>query len=153
MSMGSDTTWVGKKPLRRVGGMSDALSIAADLGYSVAPPPSQVSKATDSLASRTFKQSRTEGVCEYTRSRVDGILLVSYFDLVFFVGSGRYPEFINQFWWKGGRFDKDLERIDCCTKKNCGSASGTTRKKGIAFWISALIINHSSRDLLKFFWK
>ncbi|KAK6154832.1 hypothetical protein DH2020_009080 [Rehmannia glutinosa] len=41
MSMGSDTTWVGKKPLRRVGGMSDALSIAADLGYSVPPPPSQ----------------------------------------------------------------------------------------------------------------
>lgn len=44
MSMGSDTgsTWVGKKPLRRIGGMSDALSIAADLGFSVAPPPSQV---------------------------------------------------------------------------------------------------------------
>ncbi|KAH9744956.1 AUGMIN subunit 2 [Citrus sinensis] len=43
MSMGSDTgsTWVGKKPLRRIGGMSDALSIAADLGFSVAPPPSQ----------------------------------------------------------------------------------------------------------------
>lgn len=41
MSMGGDTTWVGKKPLRRVGGMSDALSIAADLGFSVAPPPSQ----------------------------------------------------------------------------------------------------------------
>ncbi|KAK4421044.1 AUGMIN subunit [Sesamum alatum] len=41
MSMGSDTTWVGKKPLRRVGGMSDALSIAADLGFSVPPPPSQ----------------------------------------------------------------------------------------------------------------
>ncbi|KAG8365662.1 hypothetical protein BUALT_Bualt18G0129700 [Buddleja alternifolia] len=41
MSMGNDTTWVGKKPLRRVGGMSDALSIAADLGFSVAPPPSQ----------------------------------------------------------------------------------------------------------------
>ncbi|KAH9793430.1 AUGMIN subunit 2 [Citrus sinensis] len=41
--MGSDTgsTWVGKKPLRRIGGMSDALSIAADLGFSVAPPPSQ----------------------------------------------------------------------------------------------------------------
>lgn len=43
MSMGTDTTWVGKKPLRRIGGMSDALSIAADLGFSVAPPPSQVS--------------------------------------------------------------------------------------------------------------
>ncbi|KAG6385244.1 hypothetical protein SASPL_154074 [Salvia splendens] len=42
MSMGGDTTWVGKKPLRRVGGMSDALSIAADLGFTVAPPPSQV---------------------------------------------------------------------------------------------------------------
>ncbi|XP_042058758.1 AUGMIN subunit 2-like [Salvia splendens] len=41
MSMGGDTIWVGKKPLRRVGGMSDALSIAADLGFSFAPPPSQ----------------------------------------------------------------------------------------------------------------
>ncbi|XVF31802.1 hypothetical protein REPUB_Repub17cG0024300 [Reevesia pubescens] len=41
MSMGSDTTWVGKKPLRRIGGMSDALSIAADLGFSVPAPPSQ----------------------------------------------------------------------------------------------------------------
>ncbi|GLT94065.1 hypothetical protein SLE2022_118260 [Rubroshorea leprosula] len=41
MSMGSDTTWVGKKPLRRIGGMSDALSIAADLGFSVPPPSSQ----------------------------------------------------------------------------------------------------------------
>ena len=42
MSMGSDTSWVGKKPLRRLGGMSDALSIAADIGFSVNPPPSQV---------------------------------------------------------------------------------------------------------------
>eukprot|EP00258_Populus_trichocarpa_P034389 XP_024450408.1 AUGMIN subunit 2 [Populus trichocarpa] len=41
MSMGCDTTWVGKKPIRRIGGMADALSIAADLGFSVAPPPSQ----------------------------------------------------------------------------------------------------------------
>lgn len=39
--MGSDTSWVGRKPIRRIGGMSDALSIAADLGFSVAPPPSQ----------------------------------------------------------------------------------------------------------------
>ncbi|KAE8730515.1 small ubiquitin-related modifier 2-like [Hibiscus syriacus] len=39
--MSTDTTWVGKKPLRRIGGMSDALSIAADLGFSVSPPPSQ----------------------------------------------------------------------------------------------------------------
>ncbi|KAK1414386.1 hypothetical protein QVD17_30130 [Tagetes erecta] len=38
---GNDSGWVGKKPLRRLGGMSDALSIAADLGFSVAPPPSQ----------------------------------------------------------------------------------------------------------------
>ncbi|KAL4588960.1 hypothetical protein LXL04_001861 [Taraxacum kok-saghyz] len=38
---GSDGGWVGRKPLRRLGGMSDALSIAADLGFSVAPPPSQ----------------------------------------------------------------------------------------------------------------
>ncbi|GMH12031.1 hypothetical protein Nepgr_013872 [Nepenthes gracilis] len=41
MSTGSDTSWVGKKPLRRVGGMSDALSIASDLGFQVSPPPSQ----------------------------------------------------------------------------------------------------------------
>ncbi|PRQ55873.1 putative HAUS augmin-like complex subunit 2 [Rosa chinensis] len=34
--MGTDSTWVGKKPLRRIGGMSDALSIASDLGFSVA---------------------------------------------------------------------------------------------------------------------
>ncbi|VFQ90960.1 unnamed protein product [Cuscuta campestris] len=39
--MGSDSTWVGRKPVRRLGGMSDALSIAADLGFSVSPPPSQ----------------------------------------------------------------------------------------------------------------
>ncbi|KAI3803571.1 hypothetical protein L1987_31727 [Smallanthus sonchifolius] len=38
---GSDSSWVGRKPLRRLGGMSDALSIAADLGFSVTPPPSQ----------------------------------------------------------------------------------------------------------------
>ncbi|GFY99089.1 major facilitator superfamily protein [Actinidia rufa] len=31
----------GKKPIRRLGGMSDALSIAADLGFSVPPPPLQ----------------------------------------------------------------------------------------------------------------
>ncbi|PIA31933.1 hypothetical protein AQUCO_04700059v1 [Aquilegia coerulea] len=40
MSMGSDT-WVGKKPFRRLCGMSDALSIAADLGFAVPPPPTQ----------------------------------------------------------------------------------------------------------------
>ncbi|KAI7726830.1 hypothetical protein M8C21_006629 [Ambrosia artemisiifolia] len=38
---GSDSGWVGKKPLRRLGGMSDALSIASDLGFSLTPPPSQ----------------------------------------------------------------------------------------------------------------
>eukprot|EP00250_Pteridium_aquilinum_P030199 c40831_g1_i1 orf=461-1396(-) len=31
----ADTAWVGKKPLRRLGGMADALAIAADLGFSV----------------------------------------------------------------------------------------------------------------------
>ncbi|GMP72808.1 hypothetical protein CsSME_00030714 [Camellia sinensis var. sinensis] len=41
MSMGSDTTWVSKKPLRRLGGMSDALSIASDLGFSLSPPPQE----------------------------------------------------------------------------------------------------------------
>ncbi|KAB5527660.1 hypothetical protein DKX38_021507 [Salix brachista] len=41
MSMANDTTWVGKRPIRRIGGMYDALSIAADLGFSVASPPSE----------------------------------------------------------------------------------------------------------------
>ncbi|KAI4319872.1 hypothetical protein MLD38_033419 [Melastoma candidum] len=41
MAMASDSTWVGKKPIRRIGGMSDTLSIAADLGFTVSPPPSQ----------------------------------------------------------------------------------------------------------------
>ncbi|KAJ7949637.1 AUGMIN subunit 2 [Quillaja saponaria] len=41
MSMGTDSTWVGKKPFRRIGGMSDALSLAADLGFSVSTPSSQ----------------------------------------------------------------------------------------------------------------
>ncbi|XP_074275884.1 AUGMIN subunit 2-like [Silene latifolia] len=42
MSTGSDTSWVGKKPLRRVGGMSDALSIASDLGFRVASPQEEL---------------------------------------------------------------------------------------------------------------
>lgn len=53
MSMGSDTSWVGKKPLRRLGGMADALSIASDLGFSIPPPPSQV------LASRSYNTNST----------------------------------------------------------------------------------------------
>ncbi|KAL5995572.1 AUGMIN subunit 2 [Asimina triloba] len=40
ISSSSDTSWVGKKPLRRLGGMADALAIASDLGFSVPPPPS-----------------------------------------------------------------------------------------------------------------
>ncbi|XP_059661125.1 AUGMIN subunit 2-like isoform X1 [Cornus florida] len=41
MATANDTSWVGKRSVRRLGGMSDALSIAADLGFSVPPPPSQ----------------------------------------------------------------------------------------------------------------
>ncbi|KAI4298192.1 hypothetical protein L6164_031780 [Bauhinia variegata] len=50
MSVGSDPSWVGRKPLRRIGGMSDALSIAADLGFSVSPSPSQEEVQTLSSA-------------------------------------------------------------------------------------------------------
>jgi len=42
MSMASESSWVGRKPVKRIGGMSDALSIAADLGFSMSRPPSQV---------------------------------------------------------------------------------------------------------------
>ncbi|XP_019165933.1 PREDICTED: AUGMIN subunit 2-like [Ipomoea nil] len=41
MMMGSEPALVGRKPARRLGGMSDALSIAADIGFSVSPSPSQ----------------------------------------------------------------------------------------------------------------
>ncbi|PIA43580.1 hypothetical protein AQUCO_01900167v1 [Aquilegia coerulea] len=52
MSIGNaDTTWVGKKPSRRLGGMSDALSIAADLGFALPPPPTQVLKLIEDLQS------------------------------------------------------------------------------------------------------
>nr|DAD46910.1 TPA_asm: hypothetical protein HUJ06_016847 [Nelumbo nucifera] len=53
--MGSDTTWIGKKPLRRLGGMFDALSLAADLGFSVSPPPSQ--EDMQSLSTNTGDKS------------------------------------------------------------------------------------------------
>nr|GMD90857.1 AUGMIN subunit 2 [Ipomoea batatas] len=39
--IGSESALVGRKPARRLGGMSDALSIAADIGFSVSPSPSQ----------------------------------------------------------------------------------------------------------------
>lgn len=42
MSMSSKSSWVGRKPVKRAGGMSDALSIATDLGYSVSTPSSKV---------------------------------------------------------------------------------------------------------------
>ncbi|KAL2934116.1 AUGMIN subunit 2 [Bienertia sinuspersici] len=56
MSSGSDSSWVGKKPLRRVGGMSDALSIASDLGFHLSAPsqetlqnPSATGEKSDDL--------------------------------------------------------------------------------------------------------
>ncbi|KAL9257406.1 AUGMIN subunit 2-like protein [Drosera capensis] len=53
------TSWVGKKPVRRVGGMSDALSIASDLGFRLSslppqpPPPSSTQEDLNSAASGT----------------------------------------------------------------------------------------------------
>ncbi|KAI3681424.1 hypothetical protein L6452_36219 [Arctium lappa] len=38
---GSDTSWVEERPMRQLGGMSEALSIAAHLGFPVRFPPSQ----------------------------------------------------------------------------------------------------------------
>ncbi|OIV91381.1 hypothetical protein TanjilG_01999 [Lupinus angustifolius] len=47
--MGNESNWVGKKPLRRIGGMSDALSIASDLGFSLSPPPSDLQNSTPEM--------------------------------------------------------------------------------------------------------
>lgn len=63
---GSDSntnTWVAKKPVKRLGGMSDALSLAADLGFSVNPPPSQdelqkLSTGTDEKADNLVRVLR-----------------------------------------------------------------------------------------------
>ncbi|WJX14652.1 AUGMIN subunit 2 [Trifolium repens] len=41
MSMSSESSWVRRKPMKRTGGMSYALSIATDLGFSVSRPSSQ----------------------------------------------------------------------------------------------------------------
>lgn len=38
--MTNESSWVGRKAVKRIGGMSDALSIAADLGFSVSSPSS-----------------------------------------------------------------------------------------------------------------
>lgn len=44
-------SWVGRKPSRPLGGMSDVLAIASDLGYSrFRPPPSQVYHMTPKKA-------------------------------------------------------------------------------------------------------
>ncbi|MCI14938.1 hypothetical protein A2U01_0036073, partial [Trifolium medium] len=43
MSMTNESSWVGRKAVKRIGGMSDALSIAADLGFSVSSSPSSTS--------------------------------------------------------------------------------------------------------------
>ncbi|CAH9092331.1 unnamed protein product [Cuscuta epithymum] len=53
--MGSDSTWVGRKAVRRLGGMSDALSIASDLGFAISPPPSQ--EEIQSLSSGSGEKS------------------------------------------------------------------------------------------------
>ncbi|KAK2435615.1 AUGMIN subunit 2 [Trifolium repens] len=43
MSMTNESSWVGRKAVKRIGGMSDALSIAADLGFTVSSTPSSTS--------------------------------------------------------------------------------------------------------------
>lgn len=54
MSMASESSWVGRKPVKRIGGMSDALSIAADLGFSMSPPPSQVPYCLFKMFANTY---------------------------------------------------------------------------------------------------
>ncbi|KAF6168182.1 hypothetical protein GIB67_011567 [Kingdonia uniflora] len=54
VSMGGDPTGVGKKPLRRLGRMSDALSIASNLGFSIPLSPSSTQEeALQSLSTTT----------------------------------------------------------------------------------------------------
>ncbi|KAI3510667.1 hypothetical protein L1887_17799 [Cichorium endivia] len=47
----SEGGWVARKP-RQLGGISDALSIASDLGFSVRYPPSKFCKFIDSDSGR-----------------------------------------------------------------------------------------------------
>ncbi|CAL5211631.1 unnamed protein product [Lathyrus oleraceus] len=48
MSMGNESSWVGRKAVKRIGGMSDALSIAADLGFNVSSPSLSSSSSSSS---------------------------------------------------------------------------------------------------------
>ncbi|KAF3786173.1 AUGMIN subunit 2 [Nymphaea thermarum] len=53
--MAGDTTWVGKKPTRRLGGMADALALASDLGFSI--PTSQEEDQSSPGASKINDKS------------------------------------------------------------------------------------------------
>lgn len=46
--MGNESSWVGRKAVKRIGGMSDALSIAADLGFNVSSPSLSSSSSSSS---------------------------------------------------------------------------------------------------------
>lgn len=48
MSMANESSWVGRKAVKRIGGMSDALSIAADLGFPVSSPSLTSSSSSSS---------------------------------------------------------------------------------------------------------
>ncbi|MCI04899.1 haus augmin-like complex subunit 2 [Trifolium medium] len=52
MLMSSKSSWVRRKPVKRIGGMSNALSIATHLGFSVSTPSPQVGLQNSSLATR-----------------------------------------------------------------------------------------------------
>ncbi|KAF3576640.1 hypothetical protein DY000_02029765 [Brassica cretica] len=78
MSMGSDSTWVGKKPIRRIGGLSDALSIASDLGYAVAPPPSllQSNSLVSGARSCTLQEEYLQSLASSNGERGDDLIRV-----------------------------------------------------------------------------
>eukprot|EP00252_Welwitschia_mirabilis_P024713 TRINITY_DN7418_c0_g1_i1.p1 TRINITY_DN7418_c0_g1~~TRINITY_DN7418_c0_g1_i1.p1 ORF type:complete len:309 (+),score=64.52 TRINITY_DN7418_c0_g1_i1:100-1026(+) len=64
-----DTAWVGKKPLRRLGGMADALSIASDLGFSVPQPQEDSQNLGHGMSAADKKDSLIRVLRELTTAQ------------------------------------------------------------------------------------
>ncbi|XP_024993059.1 AUGMIN subunit 2-like isoform X4 [Cynara cardunculus var. scolymus] len=63
---GSDSRWVEEKPTRQNGGMSDALSIAAHIGFPVLSPPSQEDKNVGHLTHVSEMEKKIETLARIT---------------------------------------------------------------------------------------
>lgn len=65
--MTNESSWVGRKAVKRIGGMSDALSIAADLGFSVSSPSSSTHESLHNPSTATTTGEKGEDLIRVLR--------------------------------------------------------------------------------------